>query len=191
MDPNAIFINSFLDVPEETFKKLVNISTFKKIEKGVQIDRSGEVPSKIYMLTSGIIRAYLSSETGKEFNKSFFMPFSFVGSLTALIKKQSSKLTYETLTPCKVYEINFEEITKLCREDIYISNLYNKVLETVFVKYEERQLEFISMDATERYLRLRKKITGIDNLIPQYHIASYLSITPVQLSRIRRKMDKD
>lgn len=191
MDPNVVFINSFLDVSEETFKKLASISTFRKIEKGVQIDRSGDVPSKIYMLTSGIIRAYLSSETGKEFNKNFFMPFSFVGSLTALIKNKPSKLTYETLTNCKVYELSFEEVTKLCSEDIRISNLYNKVLERVFIKYEERQLEFISMDATERYLKLRKRISDIDDLIPQYHIASYLSITPVQLSRIRKKIDKN
>ncbi|MDO5980407.1 Crp/Fnr family transcriptional regulator [Flavivirga spongiicola] len=189
MDPNVIFLNSFLDVSEETFNKLASISTFKKIEKGVQIDRPGEIPSKIYMLVSGIIRAYLSSETGKEFNKNFFMPFSFVGSLTALIKKAPSKLTYETLTACKVYEVNFEEITKLCSEDIHISNLYSKVLERIFIRYEERQLEFISMDATERYLKLRKKISRVDDLIPQYHIASYLSITPVQLSRIRKKID--
>ena len=191
MDPNVIFINSFLDVSEETFEKLASISTFKRIEKGVQIDKSGEIPSKIYMLTSGIIRAYLSSETGKEFNKNFFMPFSFVGSLTALIKKKPSKLTYETLTNCKVYELSFEQVTKLCSEDIRVSNLYNKILERIFIKYEERQLELISMNATERYLKLRKKISGIDDLIPQYHIASYLSITPVQLSRIRKKIDRN
>lgn len=191
MDNDANFLNSFLDISEKTFEKLVSISTFRKFEKGVQIDKSGEVPNKIYMLKSGIIRAYLSSETGKEYNKNFFLPISFVGSLTALIKKQSSMLTYETLTECKVYEVSFEEIRKLRKEDINISNLYGKVLETIFMKYEERQLEFISMDATERYLKLRKRISGIDDLIPQYHIASYLSITPVQLSRIRKKISKN
>ncbi|MDO5971198.1 Crp/Fnr family transcriptional regulator [Flavivirga aquimarina] len=191
MNPYAIFVNSFLNVSEETFNKLANISTYKKFEKGFQIDSSGEVPGKIYLLTSGIVRAYLSSEEGKEFNKSFFMAYSFVGSLTALIKKQPSKLTYETLTECKVYELSFDEITKLCREDITISNLYNKILESIFIKYEERQLEFISMNATERYLKLRRRIPEVDDLIPQYHIASYLSITPVQLSRIRKKIGRN
>lgn len=191
MNPYAIFIKSYLDISDKTFNKLASISKYKKFEKNFQIDKSGEIPSKIYLLKSGIIRAYLSSESGKEFNKNFFMPFSFVGSLTALIKKQPSKLTYEALTECKVYEINFEDITKLCFEDISISNLYNKVLESIFIKYEERQLEFISMDATERYLKLRKKLPEIDDSIPQYHIASYLSITPVQLSRIRKKINKN
>ncbi|MGB6268061.1 MAG: hypothetical protein WBF67_03545 [Olleya sp.] len=41
------------------------------------------------------------------------------------------------------------------------------------------------MNAKGRYLKLREKIPNIDNLIPQYQIAAYLSITPVQLSRIR------
>ena len=44
------------------------------------------------------------------------------------------------------------------------------------------------MDATQRYLKLCKKIPDIESLIPQYQIASYLGITPVQLSRIRKKM---
>jgi CRP-like cAMP-binding protein len=138
-----------------------------------------------------MMRAYLSSESGKEFNKNFFMPFSFVGALTALIQNQPSKLTYEALTKCNVYEVSFSDIIDLCKEDINISNLYNRILEHVYIRYEERQLELISMDAKERYLTLRRKIPDIDKLIPQYQIASYLSITPVQLSRIRRKIKKE
>ena len=134
------------------------------------------------------MRAYLGSETGKEYNKNFFMPFSFVGAFTGLIKRQPSTLIYEALTDCKVYEVDFETFMVLCKEDINISNLYNRVLEHVFIKYEERQLELISMDATQRYLKLIKKIPEIEHLISQYQIASYLSITPVQLSRIRKKL---
>ena len=188
MNPNLVFLNSFLDVSEETFSKLVKISTYKKLKAGTQIAKPGELPTKIYMLISGIMRAYLSDEKGKEFNKNFFMPFSFAGALTALIQKQPSKLTYETLTECKVYEVNFNEIVDLCKKDLRVSNLYNRILEHVFIRYEERQLELISMNATKRYLKLRKKIPNIDKLIPQYQIASYLSITPVQLSRIRKKI---
>ena len=33
-------------------------------------------------------------------------------------------------------------------------------------------------------------ILGIENLIPLYHVASYLNITPVQLSRIRKNLHK-
>jgi CRP-like cAMP-binding protein len=188
MNPNLVFLNSFLDVSEDTFEKLAKISTFKKLPAGTQIAKTEEVPSKIYMLVSGLMRAYLSSETGKEYNKNFFMPFSFVGALTGLIKKQPSLLVYEALTDCKVYEIDFKILMAQCKIDINISNLYNRVLEHVFVKYEERQMELISMDAKERYLKLCRKFPDLESLVPQYQIASYLSITPVQLSRIRKKI---
>jgi len=188
MNPNLDFLNSFLDVSEETFVRLSDIAVFRKLDVGMQLGKSEEVPTKIYMLISGVMRAYLGSESGKEYNKSFFMPFSFVGAFTGLIKKQPSKLVYEALTKCKVYEVDFNAFMDLCKNDIDISNLYNRFLEHAFVKYEERQLELISMDATQRYLKLCKKIPDIESLIPQYQIASYLGITPVQLSRIRKKM---
>jgi hypothetical protein len=55
------------------------------------------------------------------------------------------------------------------------------------MKYEKRLVELISQNAKERYSALQKQIPEVDELIPQFHIASYLGITPVQLSRIRKK----
>lgn len=191
MDTNLEFLNSFSDVSEETFTKLKGIATFKEFKSGDFIAKPGEIPSKVYLLISGTMRAYLSSEDGKEFNKNFFLPISFVGALTALVQKQPSKLSYQTLTDCGLYEIDFKDVVDLCEKDLIVSNLYNKVLEYIYIKYEERQIEFISMDAKERYISLQKKIPNINDIIPQYQIASYLSITPVQLSRIRAKMKKD
>ncbi|GGK34544.1 cyclic nucleotide-binding protein [Yeosuana aromativorans] len=186
MNPNLSFLNTFIDVSEDAFEKLKGISTFKHIKADTLIAKEGETPTKIYMLVSGLMRVYFSTESGKEFNKNFFMPICFVGSFTALIKNKPSKLNYETLTDCKVYEIDYVKLIKLCHTDIVISNLYNKIVEHIFMQYEERQLELISLDAKQRYLELRKRIPDIDLLIAQYHIASYLSITPVQLSRIRK-----
>ncbi len=189
MDTNYSFLNSFSNIDETTFSKLQKISTLITLEAGKPLIKAGESPKKIYLLISGMMRVYLSSEEGKEFNKKFFLPLSFVASLTALITKETSRLTYETLTDCKLYELNFDAFMDLVNNDLSISKLYIKALENIFMEYEKRQLELISMDATQRYLALKKEILDIDTLIPQYQIASYLSITPVQLSRIRKKIN--
>jgi CRP-like cAMP-binding protein len=188
MNRNRTFLNSFTDVSDHTFDKLQKISIFKEIEAHTTITRAGEIPTKVYMLTTGFMRAYLSLECGKERNKNIFSPYSFAGALTALIKEKPSELTYETLTYCKGYEINFEALRELCKTDLIISNLYNKILESIFIAYEKRQLDLISLDASQRYLKLKKQIPDIDDIIPQFQIASYLNITPVQLSRIRKKI---
>jgi len=189
MDRNLTFLNSFSEVSQGAFVKLQNISTYKVLEVNTVVTSEGETPNKIYVLLSGLMRTYFNSESGKQHNKKIFSPTSFVGALTAMIKKEPSKLAYETLTECKVFEIDFELFMKLCKTDVDISNLYSKILERIFMQYEKRSLELISLDATERYVLLRKQIPNIDDLIPQFQIASYLSITPVQLSRIRKKMN--
>ena len=107
MNNNQIFLNSFVEVPDELFLELQQISKFKEIKAGTQIVRLGEIPSKMYMLRSGVIRCYLSTESGKEFNKSFYLPISFVASLTALIKGKPSLFVFETITECKLYEENY------------------------------------------------------------------------------------
>jgi CRP-like cAMP-binding protein len=188
-NPSVTFLNSFSGISEEILEELRNVSKFKKIKSGKQLVKLNEVPSKVYMLLSGVVRCYLITESGKEFNKNFYLPIGFVGPLTALIKKKPSLFVFEALSDCEVYEIDYNKLIDLCKINKSVNMLYSKVLEAVYVIYEKRLIELISLDAKGRYLALRKQIPEVDELIPQYHIASYLGITPVQLSRIRKKMD--
>ena len=190
MNANFVFLNSFTQIDEAAFKKLQGIASYRILRKNEIVAREGEIPSpSVYMLISGIMRAYINTESGKQYNKKLFAPKSFVGPLTAIITKRPSKLTYETLTECKVIETDFAAFLDMCKTDIQLSNLYNKVLEHIFIDYERRSLELMSLNATERYLNLRKRIPNIDELIPQFQIASFLNITPVQLSRVRKKLN--
>src|SRR5690606_9205146 len=183
------FINSITGVSDEAFVELQKISTFKNIEAGTQLVKTNDIPTKVYLLVSGALRCYLSTESGKEFNKTFCLPVSLVAPLTALLNKTSSIFTFEALTYCELYEVDFSKFMNLSDENPIINSLYIKVLEDVYIKYEKRLIELISLDAKDRYLELRKQVPNVDKLIPQYHIASYLGITAVQLSRIRKKID--
>lgn len=189
MSKNFEFLKSIGNISEESFRGLQLISEYKNITAGTQIVKLNEVPTKICMLVSGSIRCYMATEAGKEFNKSFYLPMSFVGSLTALIKRKPSSLIFETLSDCKVYELDYCQLMKLCDKEPKLKALYTKILEGLFIKYEKRLVEMISLDATERYLQLLKQNPNIEDLISQYHIASYIGITAVQLSRIRKKIN--
>lgn len=189
MDPKFDFLNSFVDISEEAYAKLLNISEYKKIRAETQIIKAEEVSSKVYLLVSGIIRSYLSSESGKEYNKNLYLASSFVASLTALIQKKPSLFAFETLTDCEVYEFDYYAFKTLCKQDLSINKLYSKVLEFLYMSYEKRLVQLISLGAKDRYLELQKEIPNVNGLIPQYHIASYLGITAVQLSRIRKKIE--
>ena len=185
------FLNSISNVSAEIILEILKISELKKVKAGKQLVKFNEVPTKVYMLVNGVVRGYLSTESGKEFNKSFYMPLCFVGPLTSLIQKSPSLLAFEALTDAEFYEVDFYKLKELCKKYEQLNGLYAKILEMVYVLYEKRLIELISLDAKARYIELRKQIPNLDVLIPQYHIASYLGITAVQLSRIRRKIDNN
>ncbi len=188
MNRNFEFLNSISKISEDVFIEIKKVTEFKRIKAGTQIVKFGEVPTKVCMLVSGTMRCYLRTESGKEFNKSFYLPTSFVASLTALIKRKPSRFVFETLSDCKIYEIDYYKLLELTEKHSVVKDLYSRSLEGVYEKYEKRLVELISLDAKARYLELRIQIPNVDEIISQYHIAAYLGITPVQLSRIRKKI---
>jgi hypothetical protein len=55
---------------------------------------------------------------------------------------------------------------------------------------ETREMSFLLEDAATRYARFQEEYPGIQDSVKQYHVASFLGITPEGLSRIRKKNEK-
>ncbi|WP_040246958.1 Crp/Fnr family transcriptional regulator [Psychroserpens mesophilus] len=190
-NPGFDFLKSNFNVSKETFVILKNLSTKKTLTSGDKTIAQGGMSNNLYFLTSGLMRSVRISERGKEYTKNLYSPISFVGPFSSILTKKPSLLTYEALTDCIVYEVDYEDFFKLTQTVIEISNLYNRVLEYLFLIYEQKQFESISLNATERYQLLKSRIPDIDKQIAQHQIASYLNITPVQLSRIRKELKQN
>jgi CRP-like cAMP-binding protein len=182
------FVSNLSSLSKSSKNKFLGLLTLNAYEKGHVIAELDEIPVNFFILKSGIVRSYITNDKGKEFIKTFFVPVSSTGSFSALILEKPSRLTYDCLTDCEIYTGNFKAFKKLANNHMDISRMYTTVLERIFIRMEKRIFELSVLDATKRYLNLKKEIPDIDNLIPQYHIAAYLNITPVQLSRIRKEL---
>lgn len=191
MEKLISYLDTFHNVPKKS--KEVLLSLIEKpldLKKGTVLSEAGSLEKNMYILITGVIRSYYVGKKEKKLTRNIFLAQRPVGPLGALILDKKSKFSYDCLTDCKVFPINFKAFKKLTLEDKNISELYNHILETIFLELETRIFDLSALDATERYLKLKSKVPEIENLVPQYHIASYLNITPVQLSRIRRDLVK-
>lgn len=182
------FINSIHPLSEDDFKHLFSFSNPTRLKPKTIFVEIGQKPNRMYLLVKGVVRSFVIMENGNEITKSLFADMELCSPLTALIKNEPSKFIFESLTDCYVLELNYKKFIELCNENIEILKLYVKYLEKIFIKNEEKHLEVLSKNAKDRYLDLRNRYPKIDNLIPQYQIAAYLNITPVQLSRIRSEI---
>ncbi len=183
------FVNSFHPIPESTFKQIYEFSRLKRFGPNEKLIDLGDTPQKIYLIVKGVIRSYVILDNGKEITQSIFVPKMFFTSFKALIKRMPSNSIYETISECCIFEVDYALFTKLCKSDLQVMTLYTKYLEYIIFDESDKYIEIVSFNAKERYLSLRNRIPDIDNLMPQYHIASYLGVSPVQLSRIRSKLN--
>ncbi len=190
MDSLLKNIRKIYPISEQSFEKLKNIFNVKKFKKKSALSHKNQISTKFYIVKSGIVRSYVTDDKGKEHIKFIYTNYSPVASFSSLIKTKENNVLIECLTDCDLIEVDFLEFKNLAKVNIEILHLYNNLLELLFIKLENRFYELSTLNATELYLKFKKDNPGIENLIPLYHIASYLNITPVQLSRIRGDLYK-
>lgn len=181
-------ITALNEVSYQSLNELLELTSFKSYKKKDILFAYGEVPKKVYFIKSGIVRAYVKRLNGTEFNKSFFFEDHFASSFSALTRKEPSKIILECLTACEVLEADYDEVEKLLETNIELANFNRKLLEKIFISFEKREEELATLSATERYIRFLNRFENYTCKIPQYHIASHLGITPIQLSRIRKEL---
>ncbi|MBA6156643.1 Crp/Fnr family transcriptional regulator [Tenacibaculum sp. S7007] len=188
MDFFRAFANEHTKVSEESLKEFQNLFSVERFGKKFIIAPQGKVQKYFYLVQDGLVRSYIIDENGSEYTRSIFTKYSVVCSLPSLVYELPSNAEYQCLTDCIVLKANFKELKKLTEKHHDLCILYSKVLEKVYTRIENRLTNLATLDATESYLRLKKVAPNIENKIPQYQIASYLNITPIQLSRIRKKL---
>ena len=135
----------------------------------------------------GIIRAFYRSNEAVEYNKHFFVNPCFIGGYASLITGAPNQIIQQALTDCSVQVASFAAIQNLYPTCSDLERGARILAERFFVHKEQREIEIVLLNADKRYQIFQKDFPQLEQQIPQYHIASYLGITPTQLSRIRRQ----
>lgn len=177
-------------VPSDQWEQFSAILRERHIEKNDYFIRAGQVPPEFGFVASGLMRLYYLTEEGNEFTKAFCLENSFVTSYSALLLNKPSGLFIQALENTVLLVGDFDEFRKLYNKHICWQELGRKIAENLFIKKEERESPLLLDSAEIRYTKFLKEYPLLDKRIPQYHIASYLGITPVALSRIRARRSK-
>jgi CRP-like cAMP-binding protein len=181
-------INQYYPLSEETVKALLDICTEEYYHKNDILLKSGSMARYYYFLRSGLIGYYTVDEQGNNIYKIFFEENSFVASTASIIKNVPSEFNIVALEDCSVIKYPVKAYRELLEKYHDLALFHMHYLEKNWVvKKEPLEVSLKYETAKQRYVQLLEN-ESLYSRLKQHHIASYLGITPTQLSRIKKEI---
>jgi len=174
-------------LPADT-EPLFAMTRWVQLEANETYIRKGDASRRLAFIEQGIMRAYLIKDNGEEATLFLRWEGQFIASHDTIIHQQPSRFIYKALEPINLLEIDYgvlEDILKLHPEYEPLRNFFLMRMLADSLKTME---SFVTQSPEERYRELVTEQFDLINRVPGKYIASMLGITPVSLSRIRKRM---
>ena len=181
---------SRISIPESEWDYALPLLSGRIFEKNQYVARAGEIVENFYFLVSGLVRFFYSTEAGKEFNKHFSMENGFAGSFHSMVLGEPCGFFIQALERTETIVLPNTRLRELYDRHPCWERLGRGNAEQLLLIKEAREKELLLDSLEVRYRRFLREFPGLADRLPQYHIASYLGVTDVALSRLRRKINQ-
>lgn len=176
----------------ELFKSKLDIVTYKK---GEIIHYAGDISTKLLFINSGIARAYIIDEHGKDHTWCIYfndtnaeMTNLYVVDYDSLVNKKESNLSIEILEDCEMTSITYESMNFLYAHSKKGERFGRLMCESAYSYMHNLFMDRQTKSASERFENFMSATPYLIDIVPQYHIATLLGITPQHLSRLKKEL---
>jgi len=183
-------LNNVSPISKDTWNEISKYFKTKNLKEGEHLFYIGDTVKDFYFLIDGIARYYYFKDNGKEFNKSFALQKGhLISSISSVTQHTGSPFSVEILADFTSLCISYKDFINFGSKNKQWNTLTLKIYENLIIKKERREADFLLLSATQRYENFLIDYERVAEIVPNYHIASYLGITEVALSRIRKEMN--
>lgn len=187
MEHTERHIRSVYPLSDESWHMIQQELVFLSFPKGHLLFKGGRVEPYVYFMERGIARAY-SKPRHQEITFWFGREGDVLLSYNSYIYQKPGYETMELLEDCDLYRIEAQTLQAMFSQHLDLANWGRKLAERELVKTESHFINLQHKTAKERYLDLLQNHPDLLRRVPLMHIASYLGITQVTLSRIRAEV---
>ncbi len=168
------------------------LQVYRKIElkKGEALVSPGQLVEHFYYVAQGCIY-YYKLEDGEQKVLEFYTDDVFFTDLPAYVRGTPSNYYLKASENTVVYAIKKSDTEMSFSKSHQLERFGRLSMQEAFMKIFTRVERLSSRTNEERYLRLLEKRPDLFQRVPQYLIASYLGLTPVGLSKIRKRLGRN
>jgi CRP-like cAMP-binding protein len=181
------YIRPFVSFTENEQQLLESAFSFRQVPKKFKLAAEGKVAKELYFIIKGLVRLYYTKD-GEEITGYIFKEYLFASSYDSFLRQVPGIQTLETLEDCDLLVITYNRLQQLYNELPKMHIVARKVAEQRFINAQLMLSSFILDSPEERYRKFEEQHGDLLLRVPHHIIASYLGITPVSLSRIRKRL---
>ena len=181
----------------QVMKRMINVSedelndflsqvitkTFKRQET---VSRPNTIPNEIFFINKGLIRLLITDNEGTKHTTYFAAENQFIADYSNFLRKQASFYTLQALEETQVVVLPRSAIEWGYKNLLEGQKLGRLIAEFYFIFQDERTKNIYVRTPKQRYDSITEVFPNIHNRVPQHMIASYLGITSVHLSRLKK-----
>lgn len=171
------------DKEAEEFMKLCYRRKFKKKEILSEDERSID---EVYFIEHGLIRVKIFDLNGTEHTVHFAIENQFIADYRAFLTREKSRYLLEAMEDTEVIVLPKSGIDWGYKHMQEGEKLGRLIAEYYFTYLDRRIEHLYTLSPIQRYEQMNAIFPNIHNRVPQHMIASYLGITPIHLSRIKK-----
>lgn len=179
-------IKQMISISEDELNDFLGQTITKTFKRNEKVSRPIAVPNEIFFIIKGLIRVMITDNEGTEHTVHFALENQFISDYSNFMQKQPSFYTLQALEETEVVVLPRSAIEwgyKNLQEGEKMGRL---VAEYYFIYQDNRIKNTFSRTPKQRYDSIADVFPNIHNRVPQHMIASYLGITPVHLSRLKK-----
>ena len=169
-------------------QELLKSAKSETIEKKTILFKQGSKDTKFYYLRKGLVRMYHIKENGEEITFNLIPEHNVVTNFDFIGTEQPSKYYYETLENSSFFSFDFQVLDSIVSQNPKLESNRKFFLRKIIFGIKERLESFVLMSPEERYIQYIKDYPNLTNRVPDKYIANVLGVTPVSLSRIRKRI---
>lgn len=181
-------INSIYPVSGFSLKQIIELVEYQDYKKGSSFIERGTHNYYEYFLLDGICRSFVLNPEGEEITIAFFNPGTVLSPFVTRTVEGISNVNFQALTDITLGTMDASRFLELMVDKVDAREFGNMVLKIELQNKVEKEIGHASLTAKERLLKFREKYSLLENLVPHTTIATYLGITNISLSRLRKEL---
>lgn len=187
MDQVRQVMQQMINITEEELESFLNKTSIKTFKRQEIVSMPDSIPNNIFFINKGIIRVFITDSEGTEHTIHFALENQFIADYSNFIKQKPSFYTLQSLEETEVVILSRKTIEWGYNNLTEGQKMGRLVAEYYFIYQDDRIKNTYTRTPKQRYDNITDIFPNIHNRVPQHMIASYLGITPIHLSRLKKE----